>query len=264
MVCKNCGKDCDDELCQDCRNIMKDDGLAKTTQCPICKTERIGEGKFCINCGYNFEEGDKFAKEESAYNDLVESSNSSAVLKTITKIYRFILPALLLIASVIAFWGLSQPIFKEPFDYPFPKQSYYTGYQIIREAVESAFDYYSVICLFLLALSYICAIYGLIHLAFAFKQPYATVKKLGIWVIDFIICVAFIVLGALIEKEANSSGYWEAGLGFKACIFVGVVGIVLLVVRIIYELKLFKWQDTGLDYKQIATILNRHKKSNGR
>ncbi len=105
----------------------------------------------------------------------------------------------------------------------------------------------------LLIISIIAIAYGVVQLFLAINKPYMTVKKFPLWIIDGVIAIILIVIGGVVSSVAKAEGVnGKAGAGFTLCIVMGVLAIVLLAVRIFYELKIFKWADTGLSEEQIA------------
>lgn len=115
----------------------------------------------------------------------------------------------------------------------------------------------------LLIISLVALIFGAIQLILTIKKPYSTVKKFPLWIIDGAISIVLIVLGSVVSDIAKKEGFnGKAGVGFTLCIVMGVIGLVLLSVRIFYELKVFKWEDMGLSKDQIEVALGKkeHKK----
>ena len=66
MICNKCGKEFDGKFCPDCGTcveeqtadvIQEDEASVEEipTVCPNCECERVGMGRFCVNCGYDYQ-----------------------------------------------------------------------------------------------------------------------------------------------------------------------------------------------------------------
>lgn len=64
MICKNCQKQYDGQICPSCGE--KADEMQK---CPVCGTERVGEEKKCTNCGYDYVQFDAKVSEKIKDNN---------------------------------------------------------------------------------------------------------------------------------------------------------------------------------------------------
>ena len=105
----------------------------------------------------------------------------------------------------------------------------------------------------LLIISLVAFIFGVMQVLLAIKKPYNTVKKFPFWIIDGAISIVLIVLGSIVADIAKKEGInGKAGAGFTLCIVMGVIGLVLLGIRIFYELKVFAFEDTAIDEEKIA------------
>ncbi len=261
MICKNCGKVFDGKFCPECGTKLEEVGQ-ELTQCPQCGSERIDNGKFCINCGYNYLEPMQSHKPEEVTTQEVVVNNGkkfdvNKFLNIFSKIYRWLLAGGMILVGIVSLLCLTAPILKE--DFLGEVNNLCTGFQAIggkevdvpSQAVNAS--------VMLLVVSLIALVYGGVQLFFAFKKPYINIigrKKFVFWGIDGAISLVLIILGAVVAQQANSEELMDAklGSGFAMAIVMGVFGLLFLGARIFYELKIFKWEDTGLSEEQVAKI----------
>ncbi len=261
MICKNCGKEFDGKFCPECGTKLEEVGQ-ELTQCPQCGSERIDNGKFCINCGYNYLKPTQYEEltqkaEESNITPGIGYAKPNKFLNIFSKIYRWLLAGGMILVGIVSLLCLTAPILKEEF--LGEVNNLCTGFQAIggkevdvpSQAVNAS--------VMLLVVSLIALVYGGVQLFFAFKKPYINTigkKKFVFWGIDGAISLVLIILGAVVSQQTKSEELMDAklGSGFAMAIVMGVFGLLFLGARIFYELKLFKWEDTGLSEEQVAKI----------
>ncbi|MDE7070409.1 MAG: leucine-rich repeat protein [Clostridia bacterium] len=260
MICKNCGKEFDGKFCPECGTMEQSETQQnqeqELTQCPQCGAERMGDGKFCINCGYNYLEPMQKAEE----SDITPSSGyvkPNKFLSVLAKIYRWLLAGGMLFVGIVSLLCLTAPILTENF--LGEVNNLCTGFQAISGKEVDVPSQAVNASVMLLVVSLIALVYGGVQLFFAFKKPYSNTigkKKFVFWGIDGAISLVLIILGAVVSQQTNSEELMDAklGSGFAMAIVMGVFGLLFLGARIFYELKLFKWEDTGLSEEQVAKI----------
>ncbi|MDE7348235.1 MAG: zinc ribbon domain-containing protein, partial [Clostridia bacterium] len=242
MICKNCGKEFEGKFCPDCGTMVEDQPQWVFTQCPNCGADRLDNGRFCVNCGYNFDEPAQFANAQIRKPNL-RNANSNKFLGIFAKIYRWLIAGGMIFVGIVSLLCLSAPVITE--ELFGMKEALCTGFQALSGGDVPANIVNA--SRMLLTLSIICVAYGGFQLYLAFKKPYITIKKYYLWAIDGVISLILLILGAVVASEANSDMLinGKLGSGFAMCIVMGVFGLVFLGLRIFYELKVFNWEDIG-------------------
>lgn len=248
MKCINCGNKFEGKFCPECGMRVLEEEIA----CPVCGRGRNDGEKFCSNCGYNFDGQNKVASQELIQNG-GNKFGKGKDLTIVAKIYRWLIPVGMLVLGLVLLLCLSAPTVTEEF-LGF-KNNCCSGFVAIGGGanvdVPTSIVNASKV---LLIISIVAIAYGAVQLFLAIKKPYMTVKKFPLWIIDGVIAIILIVVGGVVSSVAKAEGVnGKAGAGFTLSIVIGVFAIVLLAVRIFYELKIFKWADTGLSEEQIAT-----------
>ena len=253
MECKNCGTEYEGRFCPECGNECKEQRQTDcVTVCPQCGSERVGKGKFCVNCGYNYETR---SSSNTATGGKINGLQSfiSERKGVIYRVYRYLIAGGMLLAGVIALLCLAAPTMVEKFFGEInPLCTGFTamiggkGVDVPGSVVGASRA--------LLAMSIIALIYGGVQLYWAFKRPFKTVRNYFCWALDGAIVFILLTLGAVVSAAGSSEELAGAqvGAGFAICIVMGVFGLLLLGARIFFELKLFSWADSGLSEEQIA------------
>ncbi len=253
MECKNCGTEYEGRFCPECGNECKEQVQTDcVTVCPQCGSERVGKGKFCVNCGYNYETR---SSSNTATGGKINGLQSfiSERKGVIYRVYRYLIAGGMLLAGVIALLCLAAPTMVEKFFGEInPLCTGFTamiggkGVDVPGSVVGASRA--------LLAMSIIALIYGGVQLYWAFKRPFKTVRNYFCWALDGAIVFILLTLGAVVSAAGSSEELAGAqvGAGFAICIVMGVFGLLLLGARIFFELKLFSWADSGLSEEQIA------------
>lgn len=277
MVCRNCGREFDGKFCPDCGTFVEEQTTdivldsedlneeAEILVCPDCGQERLGDGKFCVNCGYNYESQTQPESDEKSSRDNYSlykhkkeiKFNFNSAMGIISKIYRYLLAGGMLFVGLISLLCLTSPTVTE--ELLGIKADWSSGYAAIGGTdVPPAIINSSRM---LLIISFCALIYGGWLLYLAIKKPYSTVKKYQYWAADGVISLILIILGGVVSSTASKEGMnGKAGSGFAMCIVMGVFGFIFLALRIYYELKVFKWSDTGLSEEQMAKSLEKKPK----
>ncbi len=293
--CKNCGREFEGKFCPDCGIAIEErsdvalqtesdfqDCTAEEAEktdcvyesesygkvCPNCGTEGGAESKFCAICGCALESEEsknseaEFVSCEDIHSNVdTESVNNSVlskILKVFSKIYRYLIAGGMIFVGFVSFLCLSSPMITE--NVLGLKNALVNGFEALGgDDIPTNLINTSRM---LLLVSLGCLAYGGYQLYTAFKKPYRFVKKYPYWIADGIIMFVLIVLGGIVAGEANSKELMNGklGSGFAMCIVMGVFGLLFLGARIFYELKLFKWEDTGLSQERIAQALEKRPK----
>lgn len=252
MICKNCGKEFDGKFCPDCGTMVEEQSQQDLTQCPNCGAERVDNGKFCVNCGYNFVDP---TQSVSAGKPKLSLNNFklNKFLSVFAKVYRWLIAGGMIFVGIVSLLCLTAPVITESF--LGESNPLCSGFVAIGggSQVDVSANVVNV-CITLLVVSIFCILYGAAQLSIAFQEPYSKIKNKIFWIIDGAISLILIILGAVVAGEVGSEEFMDGrlGSGFAMCIVMGVFGLVFLGLRIFYELKLFKWEDTGLTEEQIA------------
>lgn len=259
MKCINCGKDFESKFCPECGARVQD-GM---DLCPVCGKERNDGEKFCSNCGYNFDVQNNVASQEVIQNGSNKLGKSKA-LTIITKIYRWLIPVGMLVLGIISLLCLCAPTVTEEF--LGMKNNCCSGFVAIGDGVKVDIpDSVVNASRVLLIISIIALVYGAVQLFLSIKKPYKTIRKFPLWIVDGIIALILIVIGGVVDTIARKEGVnGKAGAGFMLCIVMGALALVFLATRIFYEIKVFKWEHTGLSAEQVAQAKEKkeHKKIN--
>lgn len=258
MKCNNCGKNFEGRFCLECGTRVR----CEIDECPVCGKERNNGEKFCSNCGYNFERQVGIEDQELPKSGKSSQLGNKSVLTIIAKIYRWLLPIGMLLLGLVSLLCLCAPTITEEF--LGMKNNCCSGFVALGNGTNVDVPALVVnASRVLLIVSLVALIFGAVQLVFAIKKPYGNVKIFPFWIIDGAISIVLIVLGSVVADIAKKEGInGKAGAGFILCIVMGAIGLALLGVRVFYELKLFKWEDTGLSKEQIeeASAKREHKK----
>ena len=257
MICKNCGKEFEGKFCPKFGTSVEDEPWQEMTKCSNCGSDRVDNGKFCVNCGYNFDDPTQSARLEKR-KPSGSNSQLNKFLSVFAKIYRWLIAGGMIFVGIVALLCLTAPTLVEEF--LGETNPLCTGFVAIGNGVEVDVPSNVVnVCITLLIVSIFCVLYGVAQLSIAFQEPYSKIKNKVFWIIDGAISIILIILGSVVAGEAGSEELMDAklGSGFAMCIVMGVFGLVFLGLRIFYELKLFKWEDTGLTDEQITRVLKR-------
>lgn len=258
MKCNNCGKEFVGRFCPECGARVQDE----MDLCPVCGKERNDGEKFCSNCGYNFEKQVAAEVQELPKSGRSNNTGNRNVLTVITKIYRWLLPIGMILLGLVSLLCLCAPTVTEEF--LGMKNNCCSGFVALGNGANVDAPALVVnASRVLLIISLVAFIFGVMQVLLAIKKPYNTVKKFPFWIIDGAISIVLIVLGSIVADIAKKEGInGKAGAGFTLCIVMGVIGLVLLGIRIFYELKVFKWEDTGFSKEQIEEVSEKkeHKK----
>lgn len=226
MICKNCGKEFEGQFCPECG--------AKVTElqrCPVCGKEHIVDEKKCVNCGYDYsQQNAENAKQNvQTVNAETHSENTSKVSKAITKACWIVPSVGTLLLGIIMLLSLCSPVML------------HEGYDISGIGFKHIFkvniDYvFTITSAIILIMSVFVIILGIARIINALAKPYENIKSKKSYIIDVIICAAVFVVG--IAGAANASNWFgSAGSGYLLCIFIGIFGIALVVLRYIFENK---------------------------
>ena len=249
MICNKCGKEFDGKFCPNCGTPVEEQ---KNKVCPNCGQERVADGKFCVNCGYDFEENKEYKIENTQIQESNKPSkkeirlNVGSIKSVIAKVYRYFIAGGMALLGLMALLCLCAPTVTEEF--LGMAENWASGFAVIGNG--DVPDKIINASRMLLIVSLVALLYSGFQLYLAIKKPYKTVKKYALWAVDGIISIILIILGGVVSSVAKKEGInGKAGAGFVLCIVMGVFGLVFLALRIFYELKVFKWEDTGLSEK---------------
>ena len=259
MICKNCGKEFEGKFCPECGTKVEEESQQELTKCPKCGTERMGDSRFCANCGFNYLEPTTVASVEYTKH-FAKTKLLKNFLCIFAKIYRWLLAGGMLFVGIVALLCLTAPTITENF--LGEVNNLCTGFAAIGGKDVDVTKDVVIASIMLLVVSLIAIVYGGIQLFLSIKKPYRNVvgkKKFVFWGIDGAISIVLIVLGAIVAKQAGAEDLegGRVGAGFAMAIVMGVFGLLFLGTRIFYELKLFKWEDTGLAKEQIAKAIEK-------
>ncbi|MBD5087154.1 MAG: leucine-rich repeat protein, partial [Clostridiales bacterium] len=252
MICNKCGKEFDGKFCPNCGTPVEEQ---KNNVCPNCGHEKVADGKFCVNCGYNFEENKEYKVENTQIQESNKPSkkemsvNIGSIKSVIAKVYRYFVACGMVLLGIMALLCLCAPTVIEEF--LGMTENWASGFAAISNG--DVPDTIISASRMLLVVAIIGLLYGGYQLYLAIKKPYKTIKKYPLWAVDGIISLILIILGGVVSSVAKKEGInGKAGSGFVLCIVMGVFGLVFLALRVFYEIKVFKWEDTRLSEEQIA------------
>ncbi len=112
MICKNCGKEFEGNFCPECGTKIEDASQKELSICPNCGAERVDNGKFCVNCGFDYAEPSK--NVDSVVHKVSHFSNrGNNFVKAFAKAYRWILACGMLFIGAVALLCLLSPTIVE-------------------------------------------------------------------------------------------------------------------------------------------------------
>ena len=226
MICKKCGTEFDGAFCPKCGERAEE----KLTVCPVCGKERAEGETFCSKCGYSYENAR--ASKEKVTRKKVDFSK---VKKAFEDKYWIIPSAGRLLLGVLVLLSLIAPVMT------------HAGVNTAGNGYVNAFGVnvtmtYTVCCAALLIAGVYTLVYGAYTLIRAFMRRYFDVGKKLYYILDGVLCVIVAVIGC-IGCAGAGDWYADAGAGLSLCVFVGIAGVALLCIRIVYE---NKWFDNEL------------------
>lgn len=222
MICKKCGTEFDGAFCPRCGERAEE----KLTVCPVCGKERAEGETFCSKCGYSYENAR--ASKEKVTRKKVDFSK---VKKAFEDKYWIIPSAGRLLLGVLVLLSLIAPVMT------------HAGVNTAGNGYVNAFGVnvtttYTVCCAALLIAGVYTLVYGAYTLIRAFMRRYFDVGKKLYYILDGVLCVIVAVIGC-IGCAGAGDWYADAGAGLSLCVFVGIAGVALLCLRILYENKWF-------------------------
>ena len=245
MICKKCGTEFDGAFCPGCGERAEE----KLTVCPVCGKERAEGETFCSKCGYSYENAR--ASKEKVTRKKVDFSK---VKKAFEDKYWIIPSAGRLLLGVLVLLSLIAPVMT------------HVGVNTAGSGFVNAFGVnvtlkYTVCCAALLIVGIYALIYGAYTLIRAFMRRYFDVGKKLYYILDGVLCVIVAVIGC-IGCAGAGDWYADAGAGLSLCVFVGIAGVALLCLRILYENKWFDKKLTSEDPLNSESDRTREKKLN--
>ena len=233
MYCSNCGKEFKGKFCPNC-------GALSDAVCPNCGRIR-GEGEnFCADCGYNY------VKRASG------EWNMSNFKKIFQKLYGVIIAVGMIILAIVTLICLASPVMT--IDTLLGGEKLQSGFQAIKGG--ELLEYENVvrdICIAILVLSILSALYGIIQLVMSANKK----KNRGaiFWGIDGVIATTYLLLGTAlaVHVDTQSSELMEIslGAGFIIMIICAALTFAMLWVRI--------WYDCVLEQKEFIKSLSEDK-----
>ena len=245
MICKKCGTEFDGAFCPGCGERAEE----KLTVCPVCGKERAEGETFCSKCGYSYENAR--ASKEKVTRKKVDFSK---VKKAFEDKYWIIPSAGRLLLGVLVLLSLMAPVMT------------HAGVNTAGNGYVNAFGVnvtttYTVCCAALLIAGVYTLVYGAYTLIRAFMRRYFDVGKKLYYILDGVLCVIVAVIGC-IGCAGAGDWYADAGAGLSLCVFVGIAGVALLCLRILYENKWFDKKLASEDPLNSESDRTREKKLN--
>lgn len=245
MICKKCGTEFDGAFCPRCGEMAEE----KLTVCPVCGKERAEGETFCSKCGYSYENAR--ASKEKVTRKKVDFSK---VKKAFEDKYWIIPSAGRLLLGVLVLLSLIAPVMT------------HAGVNTAGNGYVNAFGVnvtttYTVCCAALLIAGVYTLVYGAYTLIRAFMRRYFDVGKKLYYILDGVLCVIVAVIGC-IGCAGAGDWYADAGAGLSLCVFVGIAGVALLCLRILYENKWFDKKLASEDPLNSESDRTREKKLN--
>lgn len=245
MICKKCGTEFDGVFCPSCGERAEE----KLTVCPVCGKERAEGETFCSKCGYSYENAR--ASKEKVTRKKVDFSK---VKKAFEDKYWIIPSAGRLLLGVLVLLSLIAPVMT------------HAGVNTAGNGYVNAFGVnvtttYTVCCAALLIAGVYTLVYGAYTLIRAFMRRYFDVGKKLYYILDGVLCVIVAVIGC-IGCAGAGDWYADAGAGLSLCVFVGIAGVALLCLRILYENKWFDKKLASEDPLNSESDRTREKKLN--
>lgn len=245
MICKKCGTEFDGAFCPRCGERAEE----KLTVCPVCGKERAEGETFCSKCGYSYENAR--ASKEKVTRKKVDFSK---VKKAFEDKYWIIPSAGRLLLGVLVLLSLIAPVMT------------HAGVNTAGNGYVNAFGVnvtttYTVCCAALLIAGVYTLVYGAYTLIRAFMRRYFDVGKKLYYILDGVLCVIVAVIGC-IGCAGAGDWYADTGAGLSLCVFVGIAGVALLCLRILYENKWFDKKLASEDPLNSESDRTRKKKLN--
>ena len=245
MICKKCGAEFDGAFCPKCGERAEE----KLTVCPVCGKERAEGETFCSKCGYSYENAR--ASKEKVTRKKVDFSK---VKKAFEDKYWIIPSAGRLLLGALVLLSLIAPVMT------------HAGVNTAGNGYVNAFGVnvtttYTVCCAALLIAGVYTLVYGAYTLIRAFMRRYFDVGKKLYYILDGVLCVIVAVIGC-IGCAGAGDWYADAGAGLSLCVFVGIAGVALLCLRILYENKWFDKKLASEDPLNSESDRTREKKLN--
>ncbi len=245
MICKKCGTEFDGAFCPKCGERAEE----KLTVCPVCGKERAEGETFCSKCGFSYENA--CASKEKVTRKKVDFSK---VKKAFEDKYWIIPSAGRLLLGALVLLSLIAPVMT------------HAGVNTAGNGYVNAFGVnvtttYTVCCAALLIAGVYTLVYGAYTLIRAFMRRYFDVGKKLYYILDGVLCVIVAVIGC-IGCAGAGDWYADAGAGLSLCVFVGIAGVALLCLRILYENKWFDKKLASEDSLNSESDRTREKKLN--
>ena len=221
MICKKCGTEYDGAFCPKCGERTEE----KLTVCPVCGKVRAEGENFCVKCGYAFEG----QASETQKRQLKITFDKEALLNGVKKFYKVALNIGKVFFSLLIFLILASPIML------------HEGINTAGNGYINAFNLYvdgrfTAVCALLMIIAFYSLIYAVFRCVRYFVFHNGKEGKTD-RIAYFVLNLAVFVLCCV---GCSGAGDWfaDAGAGLSFGIFVGIVGMVLSVLRYLFEDKI--------------------------